>query len=52
MKLVNSSSSSNIEKRKNGLYELTDSSFLLTPDQKLLKKMDEEYDVSSYLRVY
>eukprot|EP01116_Phalansterium_solitarium_P015278 TRINITY_DN3362_c0_g1_i3.p1 TRINITY_DN3362_c0_g1~~TRINITY_DN3362_c0_g1_i3.p1 ORF type:complete len:400 (-),score=73.22 TRINITY_DN3362_c0_g1_i3:294-1358(-) len=36
-----------IEKGKTGLYELTDSSFLLTPEAKLLKKMDDDYDVAA-----
>ncbi len=50
-----------IQKDGNGLYEvrrkfnvpnvlqLADSSFLLTPDQKLLRKMDDEYDVHRFL---
>lgn len=39
-----------IDKGKTGLYELTDSTFLLTPDQKLLKKMDDDYEAAINLQ--
>lgn len=32
------------EKTRTGLYELADENFLLTPEQQLLKKMDEDYE--------
>lgn len=37
-------SNTDIKKNDTGLYDITDQNFLLTPDQKLLKKMDDDYE--------
>eukprot|EP01112_Ceratiomyxa_fruticulosa_P015662 TRINITY_DN4637_c0_g1_i1.p1 TRINITY_DN4637_c0_g1~~TRINITY_DN4637_c0_g1_i1.p1 ORF type:complete len:522 (+),score=87.48 TRINITY_DN4637_c0_g1_i1:130-1695(+) len=44
IKAISQPSSLSISKNKVGLFDVSDNSFLLTPEQKLLKKMDDDYD--------